>query len=202
MNRLFLIIAALIIVISLSFSYLKEIRKDRHSFLFVEGNTGFLYQKKEILLDQIEDFTFDDFFSFIGNQKCNYRYTFEDDTIVVTVNEQTFTFPYEIKEPIKEIVEKVVIKEVYKEKPVNTADSVTVTTDIGSNDKYFNVRKDYFLFSEGTDLSIIIRQISGAVDTNERILIDYSMLNPNEKGTYDVNLTSDEHSARITVEIV
>ena len=202
MKKLFLIIFLLSATICFSFAYLNNIRKERHPFLFEEGNTGFLYQKKDIILDNIEDFSFDEFFSFIGNQKCPYRYRIEEDHIIVSVNEQSFTFPYQIREPEKEIIEKVVIKEVYKEKTGNTAENSTLSTYSGTNEKYFNVRKDYFTFSEGTDLSSIINQLSNAVDTNEKIVVDYSMLNPNERGTYDVYLSSEEHSARIVVEII
>ncbi|MBQ6126606.1 MAG: hypothetical protein IJI77_06275, partial [Erysipelotrichaceae bacterium] len=178
---------------------LNDIQKDKHPFVFAESDRTFLYQKKEILLNNTNEFLFDEYFSFIGSQKPPYRYHFDDSQIIISFDEHTFTFPFHIKESEKEIIETVIIKEVYKEKPTgNSSDSVLNE----SRQKHFDIVKDYFSFSEGTDLSVIISQISNAVDTNERIVIDYSMLNPNEKGTYHVFLSSDEHSAMITVDIL
>lgn len=199
MKKLFLIAIFLIISICFLFTYLNDIQKDKHPFVFAESDRTFLYQKKEILLNNTNEFLFDEYFSFIGSQKPPYRYHFDDSQIIISFDEHTFTFPFHIKESEKEIIETVIIKEVYKEKPTgNSSDSVLNE----SRQKHFDIVKDYFSFSEGTDLSVIISQISNAVDTNERIVIDYSMLNPNEKGTYHVFLSSDEHSAMITVDIL
>ncbi len=202
MKKLILIIVFLILVIYFSFSYLKDIQKYKHSFVFEEGNRAILYQKKDILLNNVDEFSFDEFFSFIGNRKPDYRYRFEGDQIIISLDEHMFTFPFQIRELEKEIVETIVVKEIYKEKQEKPVENGSSSNQTESNQRYFNVRKDYFTFSEGTDLSFIINQLSGVVDTNERIVIDYSMLNPNEKGTYDVYISSEKHSARIIVEII
>lgn len=201
MKKLILIIFFLSLIIFFSFTYLKDIQKHKHSFIFEEVNRAFLYQKKEILLNNVDEFSFDEFFSFIGNQKPDYRYYFKGDQIIISLDEHMFTFPFQIREPEKEIIETIIIKEVYKEKQEMPAENSSSSNQTESNQKYFSVKKDYFKFSEGTDLSFIINQFSVAVDTNERIVVDYSMLNPNEKGTYDVYISSDNHSAKIVVEI-
>ena len=202
MKKLFLIIMFLVVLICFSFVYLKYIQKNRHPFLFEEGNTSFLYQKNEILLNNKEDFVFDDFFSFIGNHRDDYRYSFKDENIIISIDEQTFTFPYQIREPQKEIIEKIVIKEVYKEKAENHSGNRTDSHRQETSREYFNVKNSHLTFNEGTDLSTIIKHISDAVESSEKILIDYSILNPNEKGIYAVYLSSGNHSAAITVEIV
>ena len=202
MKKLFLTAVLLIIAICFLYAYLNEIRKDKHPFVFTESDRAFLYQKKDILLNNTDEFLFEEFFSFIGNQKPAFRYRFDEGQIIISFDEHTFTFPYLIREPEKEIIETIIVKEVYKENKVKPAENNSGSVFTETRQEYFNVIKDYFSFSEGTDLSVIISQMSNAVDTNEKIVIDYSMLNPNEKGTYNVYLSSDEHSAVITIEIV
>ncbi len=114
MKKLLLIAIFLIISICFLFAYLNDIRKDKHPFVFTESDRTFLYQKKDILLNNTDEFLFDEYFSFIGSQKPPYRYHFDDSQIIISFDEHTFTF--QIKEPEKEIIETVIIKEVYKEK--------------------------------------------------------------------------------------
>lgn len=175
-------------------------RKNRLPFVFQESEDSFLYQKKDIILENEEDFIFSDFFSFIGTQTSSYKYRFEQGNLIVIFNEQEFIFPYIIKEREKEIVEKYIVKEVYKDKedpsliyskPVNNP----------ASKPFFSVKKDYFTFSEGTDLSTIIEALGKAVDSSEKVVIDYSSLNPNEKGTYLVFFSTASNSAQVTVEI-
>ena len=160
-----------------------------------------IIKKKEIVLYDINDFVFDEYFQIISFKPYMYEYEATDDKIAVTINGFNYEFEYEIKEP--EVIEMVFVKEVYIEK-----EDMEDTSEIEEESKEIIIEENgYFTgihdrsYQKYTDISSIIFDIQNDIFTNEKVSIDYSALNPNAKGTYPIYFYVNEETYEIEIEI-
>ena len=186
-----------------SYVYLKNMISDKRVLEFEPSETVLFYRNKDIEFYEDEDFSFDEYISVITNIKPKYTYDMSDGILTVRTAEKTVKFTYMIKEPEIIETETIVIQEV----PVyinHTASSNTssVNTQTQVLSDTFSVNQNKYRFSAGTDLNTIISQIRNAVSSSQEITIDFSTLNPNEKGSYIVYFYSGNNKAEISVEIV
>ncbi|MBQ1774777.1 MAG: hypothetical protein IIZ95_00380 [Erysipelotrichaceae bacterium] len=205
MRRLLFIIILLCLSIYTSYRYLLFTLKSRVAFHFVPCEQAFLLQKKDIVLDDRKDFVLQEYFDILCNSDISYRYQFEENHLFIYLKGKKFAYPYQIKEPKIETVEKTIYKEVVKEVPVylgnpNTESDETTYESYPEED-YFHLRNDYLSFPIDSDLSVIIEAISSDIDTNMQVSIDYSLLNPNQIGQYPIQIHTSDQDYVISVEI-
>lgn len=205
MRRLLFIIILLCLSIYTSYRYLLLTLKSRVAFHFVPCEQAFLLQKKDIVLDDQKDFVLQEYFDILCNSDISYRYQFEENYLFIYLKGKKFAYPYQIKEPKIETVEKTIYKEVVKEVPVylgNTnTESDETTYESYPEEDYFHLRNDYLSFPIDSDLSVIIEAISSDIDTNMQVSIDYSLLNPNQIGQYPIQIHTSDQDYVISVEI-
>ncbi len=205
MRRLLFIIILLCLSIYTSYRYLLLTLKSRVAFHFVPCEQAFLLQKKDIVLDDQKDFVLQEYFDILCNSDISYRYQFEENYLFIYLKGKKFAYPYQIKEPKIETVEKTIYKEVVKEVPVylgNTnTESDETTYESYPEEDYFHLRNDYLSFPIDSDLSVIIEAISSDIDTNMQVSIDYSLLNPNQIGQYPIQIHTSNQDYVISVEI-
>ena len=205
MRRLLFIIILLCLSIYTSYRYLLFTLKSRVAFHFVPCEQAFLLQKKDIVLDDQKDFVLQEYFDILCNSDISYRYQFEENYLFIYLKGKKFAYPYQIKEPKIETVEKTIYKEVVKEVQVylgNTnTESDETTYESYPEEDYFHLRNDYLNFPIDSDLSVIIEAISSDIDTNMQVSIDYSLLNPNQIGQYPIQIHTSDHDYVISVEI-
>ncbi len=205
MRRLLFIIILLCLSIYTSYRYLLFTLKSRVAFHFVPCEQASLLQKKDIVLDDRKDFVLQEYFDILCNSNTSYRYQFEEGHLIIYLKGKKFSYPYQIKEPKIETVEKTIYKEVVKEVPVyignqNTESDETIYESYPEED-YFHLRNDYLSFPKDSDLSVIIEAISSDIDTNMQASIDYSLLNPNQIGQYPIQIHTFDQDYVISVEI-
>ncbi len=205
MRRLLFIIILLCLSIYTSYRYLLFTLKSRVAFHFAPCEQAFLLQKKDIVLDDRKDFVLQEYFDILCNSDISYRYQFEENHLFIYLKGKKFAYPYQIKEPKIETVEKTIYKEVVKEVPVylgNTnTESDETTYESYPEEDYFHLRNDYLSFPIDSDLSVIIEAISSDIDTNMQVSIDYSLLNPNQIGQYPIQIHTSDQDYVISVEI-
>ena len=205
MRRLLFIIILLCLSIYTSYRYLLFTLKSRVAFHFAPCEQAFLLQKKDIVLDDQKDFVLQEYFDILCNSDISYRYQFEENYLFIYLKGKKFAYPYQIKEPKIETVEKTIYKEVVKEVPVylgNTnTESDETTYESYPEEDYFHLRNDYLSFPIDSDLSVIIEAISSDIDTNMQVSIDYSLLNPNQIGQYPIQIHTSDQDYVISVEI-
>ena len=179
------------------YKYYIKIENEKKVYEYKNNDLPLLYQKKDIILNNIEDFVFDDYFKILSFNDESYNYKFEDDVLKINIKniDDTYEFKYELTKP------KIIEKTVYK--------TVTEYIDGNSNDSSFEyfqndtkLINDYFSFPLGTDLGTIISTIgSQAIESDESVTCDYSSLNPYEIGLYSVNLYTNSEIYTIICEI-
>ena len=205
MRRLLFIIILLCLSIYTSYRYLLFTLKSRVAFHFVPCEQAFLLQKKDIVLDDQKDFVLQEYFDILCNSDISYRYQFEENYLFIYLKGKKFAYPYQIKEPKIETVEKTIYKEVVKEVPVyignQNAGRDETTYESYPEEDYFHLRNDYLSFPIDSDLSVIIEAISSDIDTNMQVSIDYSLLNPNQIGQYPIQIHTSDQDYVISVEI-
>ncbi len=118
MRRLLFIIILLCLSIYTSYRYLLFTLKSRVAFHFAPCEQAFLLQKKDIVLDDQKDFVLQEYFDILCNSDISYRYQFEENYLFIYLKGKKFAYPYQIKEPKIETVEKTIYKEVVKEVPI------------------------------------------------------------------------------------
>lgn len=180
------------------YKYYLKIENQRKEYAYKNTDKPLLYQKKDIVLNNIEDFIFDDYFTIISFNDVSYDYKFDNDILKIKIKDidYVFEFNYEIIKP--KIIEKTIYKTVTEYKDSNNYDN-------SINEYYQNetkLVKDYFVFDLGTDLSTIISIIgSEAIISDQSVTCDYSSLNPYEIGSYSINLYTDNEIYTITCQI-
>lgn len=205
MKKYILVIVLLIISILLSFRYLDYLLANRKAFLYRESDHFLLLQKKEVLLNELSDFSFEDYFLILSKADLSYGYQFDQNLLRININGKDFLYPYRIRE--KETVEKVIYKEVVKEVEVfSTGQEERINQEsavqpVEEEEDYLEIRKDSLSFEKGSSLQEIIAAIQRQIDTNMRITVDYSLLNPNQIGQYRVYIIAKEEKYEISVEI-
>lgn len=213
MKKTIPLIIILLIFIFLSYRYLKVSIDDKKTFIFRNDSKPLIYQKKELELEDPELFEFKDYFTILSNNEYQYKYAFDEENIIVSLNNEKFLFPYRIKEKEKEIVTEYVIKEVYinttSHNEINNTETVSSTHSTEGIDQsyeyeaeYLNMQNNVLSFEKGTDISMIINAIQASIDTNIRISLDYSCLNPNDEGEYPVYIYSELGNEVMIIKII
>ena len=213
MKKTIPLIIILLIFIFLSYRYLKVSIDDKKTFIFRNDSKPLIYQKKELELEDPELFEFKDYFTILSNNEYQYKYAFDKENIIVSMNNEKFLFPYRIKEKEKEIVTEYVIKEVYinttSHNEINNTETVSSTHSTEGIDQsyeyeaeYLNMQNSVLSFEKGTDISMIINAIQASIDTNIRISLDYSCLNPNDEGEYPVYIYSELGNEEMIIKII
>lgn len=205
MKKLLFMILILLITDLISFCYLRTLYLNRLDYHFEPHSKIFLCQKKDIILEEIDDFIFEEYFDVLSLRDYVYKYHFDKDRLYITIDDMTYTYPYEVKEKEVITVEKVIYQEVVREieKPA------AVSTQRKEEIIEYEVEEDYFRFlteelsfEQGTDISLIISEIRNNVDTNQNVTIDYSQLNPNQIGQYSVFFITKEQKYAFSVKII
>lgn len=214
--RKFILIIILVILNIYLFVYLKQISESKFPFEYSYENEPILINKKELFFYDVNDFVFDEHFSFICNQNISYKYSFDEENIIISVLDRQYIYPYTIHEREKEIVKEIVYKEVSKPtlNTFNHSSHNTTNNTYSNNSDYsdnsvsntsessFTLLNSSLSYSNGTDLGTIISGISNSFIADSYVSLDYASLNPSCPGNYPVYLyTQDGSSYLIMVNI-
>ena len=213
MKKYIIVIIALFAFIFFSYRYLRNSIDEKKTYIFTITSKPLIYCKKKLELEDTDSFEFDEFFNILSNNEYQYKYSFTDDNIMVSLNNDRFVYPYVIKEKEKEIITEYVIKEVYVNTTIATQNTyqeqdTSYHSPEGINDsyeyeaQYLNLTNSTLSFERGTDLSMIINAIQSSIETNMRISVDYSSLNPNDEGEYPVFIYSDKENKQLIIKII
>lgn len=212
MKKFLIAIIVLSAFILFSYRYLRNSIDQKKTFIFTITSKPLIYCKRKLEIEDKDIFEFNDFFTILSNSDYQFKYSFVEESILVSLNNEKFSYPYKIKEKEKEIVTEYVIKEVY----INNSNVINSEHDQGSSyhstewinnsneyeTGYLNLLNSTLSFETGTDLSTIINAIQNSIETNLRISVDYSLLNPNDPGDYPVNIYSESENHQIIIKII
>ena len=212
MKKFLIAIIVLSAFILFSYRYLRNSIDQKKTFIFKITSKPLIYCKRKLEIEDKDIFEFNDFFTILSNSDYQFKYSFVEESILVSLNNEKFSYPYKIKEKEKEIVTEYVIKEVY----INNSNVINSEHDQGSSyhsteginnsneyeTGYLNLLNSTLSFETGTDLSTIINAIQNSIETNLRISVDYSLLNPNDPGDYPVNIYSESENHQIIIKII
>ena len=211
MRKIIFLLFMLLILNALSFSYLYILNENRTVFSSFTYEKPLIIQNKELILDDIESFKLDDYFTILCNEQYSYKYEFNDESLIICLNYECFYYDYSLREP--EIIETIIEKEVIKEVYINTVNNQKTEKEESDNsinnehgdyeyeNDYFILKTDYCCFPCDTDLNTIIQEIQNYVETNKRITVDYSQLNPSQNGYYSVYFITNDAKYELIVEI-
>lgn len=200
MKKLLICTFILILLDVLAYNYLSHIINKTKAFKLEIEENNLIYQKKDIQIYDTSSFELLDYFKIYG-KPC--KYTIEDDFINISINNKKLKVPYQLLE--KEVeetiiyVEKPVYEKVYVDKPTQTT---IINNTVQSTNKPNISYSNSYTFNVETDIEYIVNTILNSISTNIPISLDYSFLNPNEKGAYTVYLNSEEGSKQIAVNII
>ena len=203
MSRLLFLILILLFLDLFAYNILKQTSKGRIPYPVSIDKHAFIYQKKDLCLDEDEEIRFFEYFGILSAKDPDLYYQKKEDSIDITLNGKEFHFPYTVKE--KEVIERetVLIREVpvYIERPEVSSAQRPIEADPVSHEPYLRLLRPKDSFPLGTEISTIIATVRSAIDTNETVTIDYSLVNPNEPGTYPISFLGEVHSCSMNVEI-
>ena len=214
--RKFILIIILVVLNIYLFVYLKQISESKFPFEYSYENDPILINKKELSFYDVNEFVFDEHFSFICNKDVSYKYSFDEENIIISVLDRQYIYPYTILEKEKEIVKEIVYKEVSKpaSNTSNHTSNNTTNNTYSNNSDYsdysvsntsepsFTLLNSSLSYSTGTDLGTIITGISNSFIADSYVSLDYASLNPSCPGNYPVYLyTQDGSSYSIMVNI-
>ena len=205
MYKKIILIIFLVIINIILYKYMVDIESQRHAFTIPNLHNPLLIQTKDIELYDINEFSFEDYFLIVDNNNSSYKYDFNDENINIYLNEKEYSYLYKILEKEKELVEieKVIYVETYIESNTNhSQSSANDDYDYYYEDSYLDISNDYLVFSVGTSLNEIINSINNCISTNQRVSVDYSNLNPNYVGSYEVYILGESQNSSIIVEIL
>ena len=179
--------------IFLSF-YLQNIVINQDSFEYVYKEKPIIYQKKDIELNNIEEFKFEEYFEILNFNENSYSYNFKDDYLSVKLKDinEEFVYDYVIIEPevIETIKYQTITEYVYPE----------YVYDQGAC--YIEADTYELSFESGTDIANIIHELGDIVYSSDYVTCDYSSINPNSVGTYKAYFYSDCGNIEILVKII
>ena len=191
--------------------YLKDIELSKKTFEFNNIDDIFIIQRKDILLNNTDDFILEDYFTFLSFDEVSYIYTFDENIINIKVKDtdNIYKYDYELIEP--KVIEKEVIKyeTVYVENQVediqdnvinNNTSNEVIQEEIIDNKIHYN--QSYYSFSCGTDISTIIQEISSDIECYDNVTVSYASLNPYICGVYEVYFYSSADNITKTIEII
>lgn len=204
MRKKVFLLFILIFLITISSIYLNYLIDNKFSYEYKSRIKPFIVNTNDINIDSKDMFLFDHFFIIKSIDNYNYQYELNDNLLFVTIYNKnyrkTFEYEYHIKEP--EVIE--VIKEVYKEIYINNEENINNVTDskeVPINEQsIFSGYHDLY-FPVNTDISDIIVGLTKDIKTNRQVAVDYSNLNPNIEGEYDVFYLFDDKTINIKVYI-
>ena len=216
MKKLIIIICLLAINI-LSYKYLIYLNNKSEAFIYNYSDNYLLILKKDIVLDDIESFVFDDYFIINSFKTFDYDYRFDSENIYISIDDSIYHYPYSIKE--KEIEEVIIYQYLlsnnnsfkqdnsnqnnisdssYTDKTEAQIDQVIENTQQNT----FNLYRSSLTYSLNTELDTIINDIYACFETDYDVEIDYSLLNTSDLGTYIVYLNYGDNSAQISIQII
>ena len=204
MKKLIFITLLLMILDLFAYHYLNSIiGKIKPLKLDIKEN-NIIYQKKDLLIHDTGSFELLDYFIVYGKP---FKYSIDDNYVNININEEKVQIPYQLVE--KEIEETII----YVDRPIyQNAYENNQIEDNNSFHNEINVIETYekpsisyngsYSFSVNTDINSIVDTILSSISTSIPISLDYSFLNPNEKGEYIVFLNSEIDSKQIVVNII
>ena len=222
MKKLLFLIVILFIVNIISFKYLKNLSDNRQAFIFKPDCKAIIIPKKEIVLDNIEEFKIDDYFHIYTLNDYLLNYEFDDNHIDITLDDNNYIFDYEIRQP--EIVEVIIYKEKEVSKPNNNNNNnlsnnnnnqnqtnlnndeniniphITETIN-NQNTTNFTLLRNSLSYPIDTDINKIISDIYSSFTSSVVVNIDFSLLNPGSIGNYEIYLNHEGTNDILTVNI-
>ncbi|MBQ0036958.1 MAG: hypothetical protein KBT35_08605 [Firmicutes bacterium] len=193
MKKKVLFIMFLIVINTIGICYLLSIKINK-PYQYIIATKPIVLLQKELVLDDIDNYVFDNYFDVFSFVSYSVNYSFSDDELSLLVktdmDEYRFNYQYKIKEPI--VIEKEVIKEVYIEQAHNESIDGNNTIDdveeehVQEEGIVFEGYRD-LTFKVGTDISDIVYALTKDIVCNVQISIDYSSLNTSIEGCYPVN---------------
>lgn len=171
--------------------YLKQINENKIPFNYKDESKQILLNKKDLELNNINDFNFDEYFQVLTINKPKYSLNINDN-ISITLNNKEYKFDFKIIEP--EIIEKII----YENVPTSYENE-----DMKNKiDEYFYVENYYFEYVINTDIDKIAYDLSENVYSTNDIRIDYSRLNTSQIGQYSIFYLSNNEKIEIFVNII
>ena len=184
------------------FYYLSDINQKKKTLNYSIIDDVFLIQTKEIELNSIEEFNFNNYFKLISLIESNYKYEYDDSYVYITINRNInkFSFKYSLIKP--EIIEKIVYVNSDNSDNKIQENSNQLYDVFYEESDYFYVDSDYFSFPLETSLDEIRTILSSNINTTYQTSIDYSRLNVSQIGQYSVFYTTEKEIIEIIVEIL
>lgn len=211
MKKLFLILV-LSISILVSYRYLQDCLERRKAFAFVSTSDGLLLKKKEILLNERDEFIFDDYFEILSFSETSYAYEMNDETLTVEMNGKRYDYPYRIREKEVIEVEVPVYQTIYL--PMETSAPLSATdhsSDMNyaetpiqqqtSSEPYLHLLTSSKSYPLNTDIDKIISDLYSSFDSNTSVMIDYSHLNSSVSGSYPIYFLYEYKQKEMTINI-
>ena len=209
-----IVIILLIACIFYSHAYLKKCIISKKAFAFVSDSAALLLKKKDIVLNDKEDFVFDDYFEILAFHQEPYQYQITADEVLVFFDQKKYEYPYRIRE--KEVIEievpvyQIVYRDIYHEtenpsKP-QTATAVSVKDEKEtklsvSEEHYLHLHSSSRSYPVNTNIDRIISDLYSSFDSNVAVMIDFSHLNSSACGSYPVYFLYDDKQQEMTVNI-
>lgn len=199
MRKLIVISIFLIFIDIFLYRYLMAINFDKKEYSFEIDDKQILYQICDIELNDISDFSFNNYFRLLSFGNETYRYDFKDNELYIyLVPNRTYGFKYKLIKP------EVITETIYVEKPVEVVNNYKEEENNEEYiyEDYFYIDNSYISFELDTDLDVIRDILSKNIHTSYQTNIDYSDLNVSQVGQYSVVYRSDDKEIKIIVEIV
>lgn len=192
----------LIILICLDISlyrYLLNQINNKKAYVYENNDDVFVYQKRNLELDDINKFVFEDYFKILSFNDTKCKYDFDNDYLYIHINNNDYKFKYHLIEP--KTIEKVVY--VKEESNITTKDEiVNENYDLSiEENSFFYVDNEYFNYPLDTDLQIIRNDLMNNIHSSYQVSIDYSTLNTSYFGQYSVFYLAEDKKIEIIIEI-
>ena len=207
MSRLLFVVFMLLFLDVFAYQILMESIENRIAFPISINDHTFIYQKKDLILDEEEDFRFEEYFDILSMEDPSFHYSLKENTLEVELEGNVFDYPFSYRE--KEVIEHetIVVQQipVYISSNEFSSPAPAITSEENSeiyDEPFLELNCSYYSFPAETQISQIISEIRNAVVSNEAVTIDYSLLNTSVRGSYPVVFMSDHGSVTVTVEIV
>lgn len=191
MKKYLYIIVILSILDIVFINYYRNIKNERKEYNLLINSNPILIQTKDIILKDINEFNINDYFYINSYKNYSIKYQFNDNQLVINLDNNEYKFDYLIEEP--KLVEKIIYQEV--EKPIVEQENVYAQED------YFYVNSDFLEFELNTDLDYIRQILYENINTTYQTSIDYSRLNVSQIGQYSVFYSTNDKKIEIFVKI-
>lgn len=183
MRKLIILFFILLLIDISLFKYLDNLFKSLTEYQYLYRYKPLIYQNKDILLNDIDDFQIDDYFTILDFNDNVVDYSFDDNN---TININFINYPYIICYDYSIIEPKYITKTEYITEKIYVQDNY-----LDFKDEHIYYQNDYYEFEIGTDLSYIIQIIKDDIESYTNVTCDYSKLNPYIPGEYEVFFYND-----------